>query len=197
MPKGPCSMHSPVPAAPDASSQHSAPTSVSAAKPWAGAAESCGVACPSSSSAALDGSPSSAVDMFILGAEHPGVCSGVRVELSQAKSSAVTPQEQHWTAPAKKGLSLETQQCPSLWHSYCKGKVVVVLAQHLGLKNDLFTLEKIREGHGLYNQRKEWRWLIALANNRGKNLHFYSKKKMSIVVNMQTIHTKHKSGFCV
>lgn len=30
-----------------------------------------------------------------------------------------------------------------------------------------------------------------------KNLHFYSKKKMSIVVNMQTIHTKYKSGFCV
>lgn len=88
--------------------------------------------------------------------------------LARAKSSAVTPQEQHWTTPAEKGLSLETQQCPSLWHSYCKGKVVVVLAQHLGLKNYLFTLEEIREGHGLYNQRKEWGWLIALANNRGK-----------------------------
>lgn len=45
---------------------------------------------------------------------------------------------------------------------------MVVLAQHPRLKNDLFTLEKIREGQRLYKQRKEWGWLITLANNGGK-----------------------------
>lgn len=112
MPKGPCSMHSPVPAAPDASSQHSAPTSVSAAKPWAGAAESCGVACPSSSSAALDGSPSSAVDMFILGAEHPGVCSGVRVELSQGKEQCCDSPRAALNCPCQKGSLLGDPAVP-------------------------------------------------------------------------------------
>lgn len=119
--------------------------------------ESCGIACPSSSSVALDDSPSSVVDVVILGTEYPTVClKSQGRSLTRANRSAVNPQETgDRTTPAEKGLSLGIQQCLSLWHSYCTGKVVVVLAQHLGLKNYLFTLEKIREGHRLCNQRKE------------------------------------------
>lgn len=154
---------------PGASSQHSAPRPSIRGRGESppprlpnnrqGGTESCGTACPSSSC------PSSVVDGVSLGTEHPTVC--LRSEGKQ----------QRWATPAVKGLFLESQQCLSSWHSYCKGKVVVVLAQHLGLKNDLFTLEKIREGHRLYNKRKEWGWLIALANNGGKKLAILFKEE--------------------
>lgn len=45
--------------------------------------ESCGIACPSSSSVSLDDSPSSGVDTVVLGTEYPTVCLG-----SQSRSSA-------------------------------------------------------------------------------------------------------------
>lgn len=45
---------------------------------------------------------------------------------------------------------------------------MAAMAQHPGIKNYLFSLERIREGHRLYNQKEECGWLIALANNGGK-----------------------------
>lgn len=66
---------------------------------------------------------------------------------------------------------------------------------HPAVKNDVFTLERIRAGHRLHNQKEECGYLIALASNGGKNQHFHSKKNTSIAVNMQIMRSKHRAGF--